>query len=512
MSGPELLMLAALLVIAGAALAFVRGSREAGPPGPSVSFEDEKSEWAPSIAVLPFADMSPEGDQEYIGDGIAEEILNALTRVPGLKVAARTSAFSFKDKDVTTQTIGQQLGVRTVLEGSVRTEGSRIKVTAQLIGVEDGFHLWSESYDRELESVFALQEEIATQVVGSLREELLGEVTSPLVTESTTDFEAYRLYLEGRAFGNRQTREGLQRAIELFKEAIERDSTFAPAYSGLSDARLALGLYGYAPRPEVLPMAREMAERALALDEGLAEAHASLARVHYAEFRWGEAEREVRLALELNPGYARAHALRGSLLSIAGRLDESLEAMRRAYALDPLSPETAAFYGALLVWARDYEAAEEYLSKALELHPDYWLTYGPLLDLYVRTGKEEQALQAAERASSLDIPSNIAGGLVWLSAWVYAVRGEPERALEGLEAAASGMIGITQEGTGAVFLARVYAALGEHDRALVWLERQTDWRWPFGPFLHWDPEFDPLRSDPRFQAVVEGMERAWGLR
>jgi TolB-like protein len=514
-SGPELLMMAALLVIAGAAIWFVRGRDAATttPPQSGVSLTVADLAAAPSIAVLPFEDMSPTGDQDYLGDGIAEEILNALTKVGGLKVAARTSSFSFRDKGATVREIGQQLGVKAILEGSVQTEGTRIRITAQLIDAADGFHIWSESYDRNLESVFALQDEIARRIVRSLREELLGDVSGPLVTEATADLEAYRLYLEARKFGARQTGEDLQRSIELFEAAIERDSTFAEAYAGLSSTYLAAGLFGYMPVTDVLPVATEMAERALALNENLAEVHAALMLIHYAEFRWAEAERSVNRALELKPAYAQAHGLRGLLFAVAGQLEESLEAWEWAYTLDPLSTWTVANYGTHLSMARDYESSEARLLEALELDPNYWLTYGSLIGLYLETGRPQQAVEMTERMASLDAPTfELEATQAYMTAWFYVAFGERETALEFLDTATGLLVESDRRGTHALSMARVYALLGETESALEWLERQTDWAWPHAPSLHWDPAFEAIREEPRFQAVVESKQRAWGLR
>ena len=501
-SGPELLILASLLAVGGGVLALLRPTEGGGAPeaDPTRSGAAEaETEAGPSIAVLPFADMSPEGDQEYLADGIAEEILNALTRVPGLKVAARTSAFSFKGTDATTRAIGRQLGVGTVLEGSVRMEEDRIRITAQLIDAEDGFHLWSESYDRELQGVFALQDEIARRIVGALREELLSDLSGPLVPEPTNQIEAYTLYLQGRFFWNQRTGDGLRRAIEHFNGAIERDSTFALAYSGLSDAHASLAIYGYAPMEEVLPTMRATAARALELDPGLAEAHTSLAQVNMEGNRWAAAERELALALELNPGYAAAHGLRSQLAAIAGHLDESAESARRAYELDPLSPARAFFYGSILLLAREYDAAEEHLREAAELEPDFGAAYLLLGRLYASTGRNEEALLAVGRGDSLSPP--VARGL---SASVYARSGERERAERLLTRA-------IEENSEPMWLAMGYSALGDHEQALQWLERIVDWSWPFPALLRQDPALDPLRSDPRFEDVVDAMEWAWGL-
>ena len=290
---------------------------------------------APSIAVLPFVDMSPEKNQEYFSDGLAEELLNSLAKIQGLRVAARTSSFQFKGKTEDLRTVAEKLNVSTILEGSVRTQGGRVRITAQLIKVSDGFHLWSETYDRELRDIFAVQEDIARAVAGSLQVALLGEkAASPA---KGTNVEAYNAVLQGRYFYDRRGKENLERAVGYFEQAIKLDPNYAPAWAGLANVRLSQTAGGDLPIQEGNSKAREAADRALTLDRNLAEAHLAdaLIKLRY-DWDWSGADIAVQRALALEPGNAAALDRAGYLACTLGRFDEALQLHRRAAALDPL--------------------------------------------------------------------------------------------------------------------------------------------------------------------------------
>ncbi|UCC83666.1 MAG: hypothetical protein JSW46_01660, partial [Gemmatimonadota bacterium] len=283
-----------------------------------------------SIAVLPFADMSPDHDQEYFGDGVAEEVLNVLTRIPDLRVAARTSSFSFKDKGCTVQEIGRELGVATVLEGSVRKAGDRLRITAQLTEVANGFHLWSETYERELEDIFAIQDEIARAITDTLRVTLLGEQDEPLVKVATKDPGAYDLYLMGRHCWVRRYKVGLQTALQYFQKAIERDPDYALPYTGIADVHTILAIYGLLDTAEAQGIAENAAKRAMALDPELPEAHFSTGLIHNSfHVDWDNGDGSLKRAVELNPNFAAALAWRGmALVDVGARVDEGFEYTR----------------------------------------------------------------------------------------------------------------------------------------------------------------------------------------
>ena len=319
-----------------------------------------------SIAVLPFVNMSSEKEQEYFSDGLAEEMLSSLAKIPGLHVAGRTSAFQFKGKNEDLRVIGQRLNVATVLEGSVRKEGHRVRISAQLIKVDDGFHLWSETYDRELNDIFAVQEEIARAVAGSLKVALLGEKTA--TSSRGTNAEAYNAYLQGRYFLERRSQENMDRALAYFEQAIKLDPGYGPAWVGLAMTHNRQAYYGYAPFAEAFRKARAAAEQALALDRSLAGASAELGIVQMAhDFDWAGADASFKRALALEPGNATI-VLRAADLALAlGRLDDALALNRRSVELDPLSAEAQFYLGVATLYAGRLEEAAAGFTKALEL-------------------------------------------------------------------------------------------------------------------------------------------------
>ena len=460
------------------------------------------SEPAPSIAVLPFANMSADKENEYFSDGLAEEIINALTQVPGLKVTARTSAFSFRGKDVRIAEIARELGVAHVLEGSVRKAGNRIRVTAQLIKAGDGFHVWSERYDRELIDVFAIQDEISAAIVDQLKVNLTGRGTVPLVKCATTNPAAYEALLEGRHYWHRFTPSGLAKAREYFERAVAIDPGYAPAHVGLADCycmRASLG--GEEPR-SVLPSVAEEARRALELDETNAEAHSMLAHFHllYA-YDWSECERHFRRALELAPAshhvrfpYAFWY-LRGS-----GRLEEAAAEMDRILDQDPLRASNHYGKAAVLILQRRFGAAVESARRALEIEPNYLL--GLIVFAYALAcdRRFDEAVTAAERLIQFHgrFPINVLGE-------VYAMAGRTEdarRILEQQEARAQ------QTYVSANGIAGLHAHLGDNDAAIEWAQKAIEQRDPFIILLKNFPAFDGIRSDQRYPALLRQMNLA----
>jgi adenylate cyclase len=456
-----------------------------------------------SIAVLPFVDMSPEKDNEYFSDGMTEELINALAKVEGLRVASRTSGFAFKGKDVDVREIGNRLKVGTVLEGSVRKAGNRLRITAQLVNASDGYHLWSETYDRELKDVFEIQEEIARAIVEALRVELVSG--SPVVSPArrTHNLEAYNLYLKGRHFWNRRTSEDLESAIRYFNESIAQDPTFAPAYSGLADAYGILWIVRPVAPSDVYPRAKAAALKALEIDSTLAEAHASLGHVKaFYDFDWEGSERDFRRALELDPAYARGHSVYALFLTVRGRLDEALAQALQAAELDPLSPPTHATVGRVFYYKGEYDRTIEYCQKGLELSPHSRQTYILRGSAYTRKGEYAQAMADFAKAAELagfpggDAMAGNGEGLAYAQA-VAGRHAEARRRLAELKRLAQ----TTYVSPGAIAL--IHIGLGENDEALDWLERGYATR---DTWLHWlkvHPVFDPLRSEPRFKRLQE---------
>lgn len=497
-AGAELLILGTLFVIGASLLALLEpdsvttssaadGAAVGSPSLAAPAREDGR----PSIAVLPFTDMSATGDQGYFGDGVAEEILNALAKVPGLRVAARTSTFRLRDADI--PTVAERLGVGTVLEGSVRREDDMVRVTAQLIDATSGFHLWSEQYDREVESVIAIQEQIALRVVEALKVEL-GR-GGGLVSARTESPEAYDRYLLGRSVWNARG-DGIRGSIEHFREALRLDPDFALAYSGLADAYVLLFEYNTMSPDEAIPLARAAAERALELDPTLAEPHTSLAEVLAAERSWEGAEARFRRALELNPGYLTAHHWYGWLLTHLARHDEAIQYLRGAKALDPLSAIVRQDLAAAYYHARRFREALDESEACVEarLCTAMARDHGRTL---LAMGRFEEALTAARERETASVQG-----------MALAALGRGEEARRVLEATLE-----EAERTGDIdrpiphlYLGEMYVAIGEQDAALEAVERAEELGLATGPVLirEW-PAFDPIREHPRFQAVLERM-------
>jgi serine/threonine-protein kinase len=500
-SGAELLMIAALLAIAAGVLGIWRGGAAPEPaaqPGPYTPGAVSDHGF-PSIAVLAFADMSPEGDQEFFADGIAEEILNALAKVSGLRVAARTSSFAFKGADADVRTVGERLGVNTVLEGSVRKEGNRVRVTAQLIDVEDGFHVWSEVFDRRVESVFEIQDEIAREVVSALEVELVGGPSGGIVPASQTNPEAYQAYLRGRHAFNDWTSEGRRTALDQLQRAIELDPSFGPAHASLAQARFWEGFFGLTPFHEAIPEARESAFRALELDRNLGEAHAVLGYCAlYYDRDWENAGLELERALELNPGDAFARHGMADLLTVLGDVEGGLRQVELGRQADPLSLLANAVVAGHLLFAHRYEDVLAQVGHLQELYPDLAdagadFSASALWEL----GRLEESLEEYVNAHSGDpgIASAIEEGLR---------AGGPQGAMR---AVAEHLSDRYVEGARLAFeIARCFARAGESQKALDWLERGYEDRVPESLHVVFYPAFQALRSEPRFQALLRNMK------
>jgi adenylate cyclase len=307
-------------------------------------------EIVPSIAVLPFVNMSADRENDYFSDGLAEEVINALSKLEGLFVTARTSAFQFRGKDLDIRDIGRQLNVRTVLEGSVRKAGKRLRVTAQLINVADGYHLWSERFDRNIKDVFAVQDEIAMAVVEKLRVELLEGEKERVIKRYTQDEKAYQLYLKGRYYWNQRHPRAMVMAVECFQHAIDKDPRYVLPYVGIADVFNMLGEFGFVPPHDAYTLSRSLLQKAQEIDDSVSDLYVSLSLIMYC-YEWDLplAERYVRRSIELNPQNWYAHGTHGEIMASQGRLEEGFEEAKKALELDPLSSMTHAFYGIMLV-------------------------------------------------------------------------------------------------------------------------------------------------------------------
>lgn len=350
-----------------------------------------------SIAVLPFVDLSQEGDNEYFSDGISEELLNSLVSVDGLRVAARTSSFAFKNRNEDVRSIGQQLNVNTVLEGSVRRAGDQVRITAQLINVDDGFHLWSSTYDRRLDDIFSIQAEIAQSIVDALKLELIGEHQRMGSLTTDVDIRAYDLYLLGRHHWHQRTEDSLNRALALFQQAVAIDESFALAYTGLADTYLLLDGYGNLSTEDALSRAELPVARALALDDQLAEAYASLGLLRLNQHDIVGAELALRKAIDLNPNYSMAHMWLGLALSWSQGPSAALAEYTRAMELDPLHPAIRQNMAKTLGATGRFEQAVAQTRVIIDSDPKHDAAYFGLAELYARYGKLDQAVEIANR-------------------------------------------------------------------------------------------------------------------
>lgn len=446
-----------------------------------------------SLAILPLVNVTNDPDTEYLSDGITESIINSLSRLPRLRVMARSTVFRYKGKDVDPLEVGRVLNVRAVLTGRALQRGDTLVIKTELVDAADGAQVWGEQYNRKLQDIFAIEEEISRDISEKLKLKLSGEQKKRLAKRHTEKTEAYQLYLKGRYSWNKRTIEGLTRSIEDFNRAIEIDPGYALAYAGLADSYNILASYSAMPASEAFPKAKEAAERALELDETLAEAHTSLAFVRLG-YEWDRraAERGFKRAIKLNPGYATAHLWYAVTLAAMERLDEGLREIKRAQELDPLSLPINTNYGWLYYLARRYDEAIEQYRRTLELDPNYALARRRLGQAYEQQREYDKALAEFEAALSLskgDTETIAAIG------HLYAVSGKEQEARrvirELVEMSGSRYIP-------SYFIARILIGLGERDRAFEHLEKAYEERYGFLSYLKVEPLFDSLRSDERF--------------
>jgi TolB-like protein len=464
----------------------------ATPPAPqtepTIAVDDK------SIAVLPFVNMSSDKDQEYFSDGMAEEILNALAQVPDLKVAGRTSSFYFKGKDQTLRAIGSALGVAHVLEGSVRKQGDQVRITVQLIRVDNGFHLWSQSYDGALQDVFELQERIAREITGSLKVVLAGGEEMRLAPKTTQNTEAHQQYLRGKFFFNQRGYANLQNAATAFKAALELDQDYADAWAGLAQTLALMPIYSSyeAERTEwkdTRPEALVAAEHALRLQPDSSDALAARAWVRMHQLDWAGAEADFQAAIRRNPRDATAQVWYGIFFMDQRRWREAATQLDEAVALDPLSPNTHLVLGQLRNAQGDFTGALPHYEEALRLSPGLYLTMVNKVLCLVELGNYGPASTAAQ-----DLPGAKRNG--YLS--VIAALQHPSRVDEAVRQLQSHPLGSTNQ-------AWAFAKLGQNELALAELERMVREGEPSRIWLYRVPEFKSLYADPRFQALVRQM-------
>ena len=454
----------------------------------------------PSIGVLPFANMSENPDNEYFSDGITEEILNALSRIPTLKVAARTSTFALKGKSLGITEIGQLLNVKTILEGSVRRMGQRVRISAQLVNARDGYHIWSERYDREIEDVFEIQDEIARTIVDRLKVKLTAAQDEALGKRHTENVAAYELYLRGRHCCDRWNLTGmLGKAIRHYEHALAKDPDYALAYHGLAEAYSVPGLWGLLPTSTVIPKALAAATRAVELAPELAESRASLGFVQLLSLDWEAAESSLLHAIDLNPRYALAHSYYAWLLSIVDRQREAAEAARLGQELDQLSPVTNGIAALVSYHGRQYDQAITECQRALERDRTSFLALLAMTLSYAAKGMYKEAINHAERGVSLSPDVNLLRALL---AVVYAMAGERVSAEKVL---AELLERSNQVYVGPTMISWIYANLDEPDSAFDWLGKASSARDCTLGFGIRAPVYDRISGDPRFEGLLAGL-------
>ena len=463
------------------------------PPGPEM----------PSIAVVPFANVGGDPENEYLSDGITDEVISALSRLRTIRVAARTSSYALRSATEDVAAIGARLKVRTILEGSVRRSGKRIRVTARLVNTRDGFQVWSEQFDREIDDVFAIQDEISAAIVRTLEATFLGGHPAGALTH-TTGVDVYELYLKGRFFWNKRTEAHLGRAVDLFTAALAKDTRYAPAYAGLADAWAVLGTYGARPPASTMPLARENAERALALDPSLAEAQGTIGLVLAVyEHRWAEAEAAFKRAIALDPSSPKArHWYSVALLGPLGRHAEALAEANRALALDPLSLIVKSSVALAHFMARDFDAAIAGYRDVLALEPAFGMAHFFLAQALLGARRSPEAAESVERAIALTDGSPEMLGL----------RAQA-RAAAGDATAAQSILGELEQMrharyVSAAVIAQVCTALGRIDDAVRWLTRAYEERDADLIYLATRPAYDSIRATPVFRALLKKV----GLR
>jgi len=462
-----------------------------------------KAKMSPSIVVLPFVNISNDAENEYFCDGLAEELLNSLAKIEKLKVAARTSAFSFKGKNIGVGEIGRALKVENVLEGSVRKSGNRLRINAQLVNAANGYHLWSERYDREIKDIFDVQDEITLAIVNALKVKLLGEKKTAVLKRQTENTEAYELFLKGRYYHNKYTEEARKTAIEFFEQAITLEPEYAAPYAGIA---LSLGIsvyFGFRSPQETISRWRANANRALEIDPDSVDAHISHANSRFfIERHWAQAEAGFRRAIELNPNSAEAHCWYGVFLITQNNYPQALLEGKRAIELDPLSLLAIVFTGWIYLLSNHPNNAFAQVQKLIEIEPRYHATYWLKGSIYLAGGMLEEAVEAYEKAWSLG------GTQVTLSylGCTYALLGRTDEALRSLNQLLEMR---ERQYAAAIHIARIYSGLGDIDEAFKWLDKAVDER--NGELVFLDAIIKVgtgnligkiLRDDPRYQDLL----------
>ena len=451
-----------------------------------------------SIAVMPFVNESGNADVEYLSDGMTETLIKSLSQLPNLAVKSRSTVFYYKGKETSPKKIGEELGVQAVLLGRVGGRGDDLKLSLELVNTQTQDVIWSEQYNRKQTDLVSLQSEIAKDVSAKLKLKLSGADEVKMAKTATADPEAYQAYLKGRYYWNRRTTENLKKGIEQFKAATDRDPNYALAYAGLADCYVILKDYAGTPLSETLPQARAYAERAIAIDDQLAEPHASLGAVNQYLWRWTESEREFKRAIELNPNYATAYHWYSLLLADLKRFDESALMIKRADEIDPLSSIIRMNVSGMYQLQNDHKASIENSLKLIEFDPYFSGAYRSLGLSYLKQGRNDEAIANLEKAVELSERGGASLPDLGYSYGVAGKRAEANAIVKELEEKY-----VRKESKGQ-YIAAVYAGLGEKDKAFEWLEK--DFRTQADlTTIRWAIPYEPLRNDPRFKDLLKRM-------
>ena len=450
-----------------------------------------------SVAVLPFANDSADPDGEYLSEGITETLINNLSQICNLRVVARSTVFRYEGKDIDPQKAGNDLRVRAVVSGRLLQRGNTLIVRAELMDVATGGQLWGGQYNRQAEDVFALQDDISREISEKLRRHLTGDEKQRLTKRYTENSEAYRLYLKGRYHWNKRNPGGLQKAVEYFQLALDKDPAYSLAYAGLADTYAHLSFFNVVARREAMPKAKAAAVKGLEVDKELAEAHVSLGYVSFTyDGDWPAAGKHFEQARTLNPVYSSTHTFYALYLSSLGRSEEALEVAKRALDLDPASPAVSHSLAVQLYLARKFDQAIEQAQNTLEMDANFAISHAVLGEVYLAKGMYREGLSALEKYSALSRRSAISLAFLGYSHARLGEREEALRMIEELKAASQ------QTLVPALFVALVYAGLEDKDQAFTWLEKAYEERFNRLAYLKVEAVWDPLRSDPRFADLL----------
>jgi eukaryotic-like serine/threonine-protein kinase len=465
--------------------------------GIGIYFFTSRSKPIDSMAVLPFVSGGADSTSEYLSDGFTESLINILSKLPGIKMMSSSSVFRFKGKDIDPQKAAGELGVAAVLTGHITQRGDNLAISVELINAKDNSHIWGDRYSRKLSDVIALQTEISQEISNQLKITLTSDEQKRLMKPATENTEAYQLYLKGRFYWNKRNREGFERAIQYFNQAIEKDPSYALAYAGLADAYVTMAGYFLITPKESADKAQTAARKALTLDETLAEPHTTLATLFENNWDWANAEKEYKRVLELNPNYATGHQWYGEFLTERGRFDDGLIELRKAQELDPLSPIAYVSMASVLAGMHRYDEGIQQIKKAFEVDQNFSRAHAVLGLLYLLKGKGTDAIQETRKAvelsdSSLEYIANLG--------FIYGSLGQKEEAEKILK---KFLQLEKQQYVSPYLIGALYLSTGDNDQAFVWFNRAVEKHETAMLYMKIDPTFDPIRRDSRFAELMK---------